>query len=192
MPFRVAEEEREMNPAVVVVDMLDDFVTGPLANARSERIIPRIAELLDRARDRGWVVCYANDAHLPGDPEEKIWGQHAMAGTAGAQVIARLAPHATDVEFPKRYYSSFYETGLGGYLRQRGIDTVIIVGQHTHMCVRHTSADAFNLGLEIIVPTDGVEAFTDADHEGGLEYLRQVYGASTPTISELLASHPNS
>ena len=179
-----------MQPAVVVVDMLDDFVTGPLANPRSERIIPRIAELLDGARDRGWVVCYANDAHLPGDPEEKIWGQHAMAGTPGAQVIARLAPHATDIEFPKRYYSSFYETGLGGYLRQRDVDTVILVGQHTHMCVRHTSADAFNLGLRIIVPTDGVEAFTDADHDGGLAYLRQVYGASTPTIVELLASHP--
>ena len=73
-----------MTPAVIVIDMLDDFVTGALANPRSERIIPQIAHLLDQARERGWPVVYANDAHLPGDFEERVWGPHALAGSPGA------------------------------------------------------------------------------------------------------------
>ncbi len=180
-----------MRPAVLVIDMLEDFVSGALANPRCERIIPPLTELLGGARERGWLVCYGNDAHLPGDPEERVWGQHAMAGTPGAQVIDALAPQPGDVEFPKRYYSSFYETGLGGFLRQHEIDTIIVTGQHTHMCVRHAASDAFNLGLQIIVPTDAVEAFTDEDHEQGLEYLRLVYAAETMKVAELLAAHPS-
>lgn len=178
-----------MRPAIIVIDMLDDFVTGALANPRCERIIPPLQELLAAARERGWPVCYGSDAHLPGDPEEKVWGPHALVGTPGAQVIKELAPEAGDREFPKRYYSSFYETGLGGYLRQHDIDTVILTGQHTHICVRHAAADALNLGLDIIVPTDAVESFTQEDHESGLAYLRLVYAAATPTVGELLAAN---
>jgi hypothetical protein len=40
------------------------------------------------------------------------------------------------------------------------------------------------------VPTDAVESFTDDDHQRGLEYLRTVYAAQTPTVAELLAAHP--
>jgi nicotinamidase-related amidase len=178
-----------MQPAVIVVDMLDDFVTGALANPRCARIIPPTAELLAAARERGWPVCYGNDAHLPGDYEEKVWGPHALAGSPGAKVIDELAPQEGDVEFPKRYYSCFYETGLDGWLRQNDVDTVILTGQHTHICVRHTSADALYRGYDIIVPTDAVDSFTQEDHEAGLEYLRTVYAAETPTVAELLAAH---
>jgi nicotinamidase-related amidase len=89
-----------VKPAVVIVDMLDDFVTGSLANPRAERIIPNIAELAARARELGWPVIYANDAHLPGDFEERVWGPHALAGSPGARVIERLAPQAGDLELP--------------------------------------------------------------------------------------------
>jgi len=126
-----------MKPAVIIIDMLDDFVTGALANPRSERIIPNIAELAARARERGWPVVYANDAHLPGDFEERVLGPHALAGTAGARVIEALAPQPGDLELPKRVYSAFHETGLDLYLRQHGVDTVILTGQHTNICVRH-------------------------------------------------------
>ena len=43
----------------------------------------------------------------------------------------------------KRVYSCFHETGLDPLLRQYGVDHVVLVGQHTHICMRHTSADAF-------------------------------------------------
>lgn len=176
-----------MKPAVVIVDMLDDFVTGALANPRSERIIPAIAALAAHARERGWPVVYANDAHLPGDYEERVWGPHALAGSPGARVIAELAPQEGDVELPKRFYSAFFETGLDSLLRQNGVDTIILCGQHTHICVRHTAADALYRGYRIIVPPEAVESFTREDHEAGLAYLAAVYGAELTPVAELTA-----
>jgi nicotinamidase-related amidase len=174
-----------VKPAVVIVDMLDDFVTGSLANPRAERIIANIAELAARARELGWPVIYANDAHLPGDFEERVWGPHALAGSPGARVIERLAPQEGDLELPKRVYSAFHETGLDAYLRQHGVDTVILAGMHTDICVRHTSADALYRGYRIIVPPDAVEAFTQEEHDSGLAYLEMAYKAELTPVAEL-------
>ena len=51
--------------ALIVIDMLNDFVTGVLANeADASRIVPAIARLIDYARARpDWLVVYSNDAH---------------------------------------------------------------------------------------------------------------------------------
>lgn len=175
-------------PAVIVADMLVDFVTGALANPPSQETVEPIARLLAAARERGWPVCYVNDAHLPGDREERLWGQHAMAGTAGAQVIAELAPAPGDVQFAKRWYSGFHETGLEMYLRQHGVDTVILTGQHAHICVQHTAGDAFIDGYGIVLATDGIAAFTPEDRAAGIAYMERMYGASSATVDEILAA----
>ncbi|MDP1722331.1 MAG: isochorismatase family cysteine hydrolase [Candidatus Gottesmanbacteria bacterium] len=172
--------------AVVVIDMLEDFVYGALKNDRAKRIIPNIAKLLEFARAKDWLVVYANDAHLPGDPEEKVWGTHALAGSPGAQVIKELDPKQGDIVLGKRTYSAFYETGLDLLLRQHEIKTVILVGQHTHICVRHTSADAFAKNYTVVVLEDCVESFSDKDHREGLSYLKMCYGATTTTVKKLL------
>lgn len=183
--------------AVIVIDMLNDFVTGALANPAGEAVTPNVAALLDRARAEGWMVVYANDAHLQGDYEEKVWGPHALAGTPGAEVIPELAPRNGDIVLPKRFYSSFFETGLTSLLRQNGVNEVILTGQHTNICVRHTSSDAFNNGLEITVPRDATAMFrlpdhTDADYEklqqDALEYLVNVYAATITTVEALTGS----
>ena len=172
--------------AVIVIDMLEDFVYGALKNERAKRIIPNIVKLLSYARKQGWLVVYANDAHLPGDPEEKVWGPHALAGTSGAQVIKDLKRHKGDYVLGKRTYSAFYETGLDLLLRQHEVDTVILTGQHTHICVRHTSADAFAKNYSIVVPEDCVESFSDPDHNGGLAYLKMCYGAKVVKANDLI------
>lgn len=172
--------------AVIVIDMLEDFVYGALKNDRSKRIIPNIAKLLEFARAKGWLVVYANDAHLPGDPEEKVWGAHALAGSPGAQIIRELSSKRGDIVLGKRTYSAFNETGLDLLLRQHGINSVILVGQHTHICVRHTSADAFANNYTIVVPDDCVESFSDKDHQDGLAYLKMCYGATITTMKKLL------
>ncbi|MGI9117577.1 MAG: cysteine hydrolase family protein [Gaiellales bacterium] len=173
-------------PAVIVADMLVDFVTGALANPPSQACIEPLARLLDGARDRGWPVCYVNDAHLPGDAEERLWGAHAMAGTPGAQVIAELAPQPGDVQFAKRWYSGFHETGLDMYLRQHGVDTVIMTGQHAHICVQHTAGDAFISGYRIVLATDAISAFTPEDKDAGVGYMEHMYGAEQADVAEIL------
>ena len=85
--------------AIIVIDMLVDFVSGPLKNDRANKIIPHIVRLLACARKNNWIVVYANDAHLAGDPEETVWGKHALANTPGAQVIKELTPLKNDFIF---------------------------------------------------------------------------------------------
>ena len=174
-------------PAVIVADMLVDFVTGALANPPSVETIEPIARLVAVARERGWPVCYVNDAHLPGDREEALWGQHAMAGTPGAQVIAELAPQPGDVQFAKRWYSGFHETGLDMYLRAQGVDAVILTGQHSHICVQHTAGDAFISGYRVILARDGIAAFTPEDKAAGIAYMETMYGAETADVDEIVA-----
>lgn len=173
--------------AVIVVDMLNDFVTGSLGCDRAREIIPALQELLKEARVHQIPVIYANDSHLKGiDRELKLWGDHAIRGTQGAEVIPELKPQEQDYVVWKRRYSGFYQTDLQMLLSELGVDTVIITGLHTHMCCRHTSADAYYLGYDIIVPRETTNAFTKEDYEGGLKYLKEVYGAEIASLEETI------
>ena len=172
--------------AVIVVDMLKDFVDGKLANPKAQAITPPLQRLLAHARENGWVVVFSNDAHDPSDPEMKIWGEHAMAGDPGAEVIDELTPAEGDIVSEKRHYGAFDDTGLDEQLRERGVDEVVITGQHTHICVRHSSYGALIRGYEITIPRDAVCGFEGVDEDDALEYLKATYGATVTTVDELV------
>ena len=173
--------------ALIVTDMLKDFVDGALANPRAQQIVDPLQRLLRHARENGWVVVFSNDAHQPGDPELKVWGEHAMAGDPGAEVIGELDPSDNEREFssPKRTYGAFDATDLHERLQALGVDEVVVTGQHTHICCRHTSYGAFIRGYEITVPRDAVCAFEGVDEDEALEYLEKTYGATITTVDEL-------
>jgi nicotinamidase-related amidase len=174
--------------ALVIIDMLDDFVDGALANPRARAIVPPLKRILEHARREGWVVVFSNDAHQPGDPELKVWGEHAMAGSAGAQVISELRPKPGERELisPKRAYGAFDGTGLDEKLRALGVNEVVLAGQHTHICVRHSSYGALIRGYEITVPRDAVCAFEGVDENDALDYLRNTYAARITSVDELV------
>lgn len=176
--------------ALVIIDMLEDFVDGALANPRARAIVPPLRRLLDLARAEGWAVVFSNDAHEPGDPELAVWGEHAMAGTDGARVIRELEPRPGERELvsPKRVYGAFDGTGLDEQLRALGVDEVVLAGQHTHICVRHSAYGALIRGYAITVPRDAVCAFEGVDEEEALAYLRTVYAARIATVDELAAA----
>ena len=177
------------NCAVLVVDMLNDFVTGALTCDRGKAIVPATARLLDAARAAGVPVIFCNDAHIKGiDRELKLWGDHAIAGTPGAQVIPELKVSESDYIVPKRRYSGFFQTDLDILLTELGVKTVIMTGLHTHMCVRHTSADAYCLGYDVVVAKEATDSFTEEDYLNGLAYLKTCYGADTYTNDELIAA----
>ncbi|HLI46900.1 MAG TPA: isochorismatase family cysteine hydrolase [Geobacterales bacterium] len=175
-----------MDEAVLVIDMLNDFVYGSLRCDRAKRIIPNIKRLLEEARKHGVPVIYVGDAHLPKDPEIELWGQHAMKGTEGSKTIAELEPQAKDFVLEKRTYSAFHETGLDLLLRQLNVKKVIITGLHTNICDRHTAADAYFRGYKIKIPEDCVDSFTEKDHLEGLEYLKRIYGAEITNSEEII------
>ena len=181
--------------ALIIIDMLNDFVNGKLKCERALPMIPRMQKLIKSARAAGIPVIYCNDAHLPVDNELKIWGPHAMAGTHEAEVISELKPEKGDYQIPKRTYSSFHETGLDILLRDlydgQGANTIIVAGLHTHICARHTSADAHFRGYDVVLAEDCCESFTEADHKAGLEYIKTMYKAELKKADELIAEFEN-
>ena len=173
-------------PAILVVDMLNDFVYGALTCDRAKAIVPATARLLDKAREAGVPVIFCNDAHRAGiDRELTIWGDHAIIGTPGAEVIAELNLSDKDYVVPKRRYSGFFQTELDILLKELGVQTVVMTGLHAHMCVRHTSADAFSLGYDVVVAREATDSFTEEDYLNGLAYLKQCYGADAYSNEEL-------
>jgi nicotinamidase-related amidase len=66
------------------------------------------------------------------------------------------------------------------------VDEVVLTGQHTHICVRHSAYGAMIRGYRISVPRDGVCSFGDVDEEEALAYLERVYGAEITTTDALV------
>ncbi len=176
-----------MKTAVVVIDMINDFVTGVFKNERAEKIIPNVKQLLNFVRENKIPVVYVNDAHLPNvDTEFDIWPQHAVAGTWGAQVVDELKPEKGDFVLQKRRYSAFQGTGLDQLLRELKVDTLILTGVVTDICIQHTAADAFFRGYKIIVPEDCVEAINEQTQKAALDYLKRVYGCEITRADKIM------
>ncbi len=167
--------------------MLNDFIKGKLSSPRFSKVVPCIAKLVSWARARSIPVIYVCDSHVPNiDKELKLWGPHAVRGTWGAEIIDELKPAGNDYVVFKRRYSGFFETDLDLLLRELGVDTVILTGVSTDVCVLHTAADAFFRGYEVVVVSDCVESFTEEGQRWGLDYMRRVYGAKIVESSELV------
>lgn len=176
-----------MKTAVIVIDMINDFVTGVFKSDRAAKIIPNIKALLDYTRKQKVPIVYATDAHLPNvDPEFDVWGSHAVAGSRGAEIIDELKPHKGDFRVLKRKYSAFQGTDLDQLLRELKIDTVILTGVVTDICIQHTAADAFFRGYKIIVPRDCVEAVDAKTQEEAIRYIKKAYGPEITTSKELV------
>ena len=173
--------------AVLVVDMLNDFVTGALGCDNARAIVKPTQELLDEARKYHVPVIFCNDSHLKGvDKELDFWGDHAIRGTEGAEVIPELPIKENDYVILKRRYSAFFQTDLDLLLKELGVTSVVITGLHTHMCCRHTAADAFQNNYEVIFANEATNAFTKEDYEYGLKYAKETYGAPNYTNKELV------
>jgi nicotinamidase/pyrazinamidase len=170
--------------ALVVIDMIEDFAheggalyCGPTMG----EIIPVIQRELSRARAAGEPVIYLTDNHVPDDAEFKVFPPHAIVGTKGAEIIPELAPEEADDVIPKRRYSGFFGTDLDITLREKGIDTLRLVGDCTNICVLYTTADARNLGYGVEVVRNGVTSFDDEAHVDALRELEKTLGARLVT-----------
>jgi nicotinamidase/pyrazinamidase len=106
-----------------------------------------------------------------------LWPDHCIIGTSGAQFHQDLNVDQADMLIRKGYnpkidsYSAFFEndhqtpTGLEGYLRTRGIDTLTLVGLATDFCVNYSAVDAAKLGFNVTVRMDLCRAI---DFDGSL------------------------
>jgi len=174
--------------AVLVIDMLEEFVKGRLKAPAAEKIVPKISRLLEHARSKNIPVIYLADSHYKGvDFELKLWGDHAIKGSPESKIIDELKPRDGDYVIYKRRYDGFMFTDLDMLLRELGVDTVILTGIHTHICVQNTALGAFYRGYKVIVPRDCVAAFSDEWHEYGIKYMKEFIGAKITTLDELIS-----
>lgn len=164
--------------ALIIADMIVDFVDpgGKLYVPGIESIVPYLRSLLADARSNGVPVIYVNDSHAPDDEEFQQWGEHAVAGTKGSEVIPELEPGLEDHVLEKRRYSGFFETGLDGILNRLGIEHVVVTGTVTNICVLVTAIEALMRGYKVTVPRAGVKALSEADGDFALDQIDKVFG----------------
>jgi nicotinamidase-related amidase len=176
--------------SILVIDMLNDFIYGKLESPRARKIIPKIKYLLEFARRKKIPIFYCSDEHVSSDPEIKLWGLHAMKGTKGADVIKAIKPTKNDYQIPKRGYSAFDQMKLESALHStydgRGTTAIIITGIHTHLCIKHSTYDAFRRGYDTIIAEDAVNAFSKKDHVFGLKYMKENYGSKIKKTSQII------
>ncbi len=182
----------DFNPAttaVLVVDMLNEFFKdgGAMVLEGGDVLYEPHQKLLEAARGAGMPVMWLNQTLPEDDSLFETRVVHCIAGTWGAQVVDELPIADNDVVIPKRRYSGFFQTSLDLTLRERGIDTVIVTGVVTNICVRSTVHDAFFLSYKVIVPEDLVMATSHEAQEVTLYDIETHYGDIT-TLDELLAA----
>ncbi len=175
--------------AVLVIDMQNDFVrsNGKLYVPDAERTIRPIADLLTKARKAGVRVIYTQDWHFKDDPEFRIWGEHCVMDTWGAEVIDELKPQPGDVVIRKRRYDAFFGTDLDYVLRHVvKADTLIITGTVANICVLHTAGSAALNWYKVIVPIDAVSALNRFDYLASLRQVSFLYKGDLTTVSGIV------
>jgi len=175
--------------ALIIVDVQNDFCPGgTLAVAGGDLVVPTINSLLPRfdvvVATQDWhppdhasfAVNHGGTRvgqviELGGRPQV-LWPAHCVQGTPGAALRSDLDTSGLDGVFQKGTdplvdsYSGFFDngrlhaTGLGDFLKERGVSSVFVCGLATDYCVRWTALDALSLGFETAVIADacrGVE-----------------------------------
>lgn len=171
---------------LIIIDMLNDFVkeNGSLIVPKAKSLIPNQKKLLDAFNRRNMRVLHLVDNHQPDDDEFKQWPPHAVIGTWGSQIIDELKPDSKGQVVPKRRYSGFFGTDLDLRLREKKIESVLLVGVLTDICVMYTAADALSRGYKVGVISDGTASSSDENHEFALKHMKEVLGATILTSKE--------
>jgi len=157
-----------MKAAVLVIDMVKDifrdshhFPITPLAI----KIIPSINEITSWARQHYFPVVFACDSFYPDDFIFKgRMKPHSLQGTEGSEPIDELNRTVHDQVLPKPRFSAFFKTDLAKNLRIQRVDTVIVCGIATHVCVLATVLDALSHDFKTIIVEDATTSYNEKIH----------------------------
>lgn len=169
--------------ALLVIDVQNDFCPGgALAVPGGDEIVPGINALMDEADavilTQDWhpeghsSFASSHAGKAPYDMIEMpygaqvLWPDHCVQGSSGGAFHSDLRTESADLVLRKGFrsdidsYSAFFEndrktpTGLEGYLRTRGISSLVLVGLATDFCVYYSAVDAARLGFSVAVRQD--------------------------------------
>jgi nicotinamidase-related amidase len=200
--------------ALVIIDMQRDFLEpgGFGAALGNDVTLLRAAvgpcrEVLDAARRSGVLVIHTREGHRPdlsdapplkverGDPALRIgapgpMGRILVRGEPGHDIIPELYPVAGEPVIDKPGKGAFYQTDLELMLHNRAIDTLLVCGVTTEVCVNTTVREANDRGFRCIVLADCCASYFPEFHEAGLAIIKAQGGifGSVSSSSALLNS----
>lgn len=182
--------------AVVIIDMQRDFLEPggfgeSLGNDVSllSRAIKPCKALLDACRKKGVLIIHTREGHRPdlsdaprakverGAPSLRIgakgpMGRILVRGEPGHDIVAELYPLAGEPVIDKPGKGAFYATDLHSILINRGIESLIVCGVTTEVCVHTTVREANDRGYRCIVPGDCCGSYFPEFHELGLKMIK--------------------
>jgi ureidoacrylate peracid hydrolase len=195
------EKVSPRHAAVVTVDVQNDFchergflgaLGAPLGQVQA--MVPRLARLLDAARARGVPLIHVISHHdeqyaspvvteqklrhgLPMERDKRALrdAPYCLTGTWGADLYGIDARPGEEVVVKHRY-SGFHNTNLDLLLRSRGIQTVILTGVATNVCVESTARDVYMHDYYLVFVSDGTATTSEAAHQATLANVDQFFG----------------
>lgn len=195
---KTQEREFFLNPsrtAVLVVDMLNDFCTegGAMVLQGAEKLYGPQNAVISAARAQGAPVVHIVDRHRPNLPCDREFLKrqpHCIEGQWGSEIVAELDHQPQDFVVIKRRYSGFFNTDLDLTLKDLQVDTLVVMGVVTNICVRSTVHDAFFHGYRVVVPHDCVAATGAREQESTLYDIATHFGviSTANSIVDALAS----
>jgi nicotinamidase-related amidase len=169
--------------AVLVIDMQRDFVDpgAPIAAPGATDLIPRINRLTARARTLGMPVIFTQEMHRADKSdfgiELEFEPSHCLEGTSGMELTERLEVAPTDYRvLNKRRYDAFLGTDLETLLRSLRVESLLVAGVCTDICVSSTVQHARNLDFRCYVIEDCVAGTSAERHAAALLCLGHVFG----------------
>lgn len=176
------------NPAVLLVDVINAFDfegCEPLIQS-AKRVAPAIESLSTRARKHGIPVIYANDNFGQWRSDFKSTLEACGApNRPGHDVVQRLKPQEGDYFVLKPMHSAFFATPLELVLRDLEVDTLIVAGFATDLCVLFSAHDAYMRGFELFVPEDCTASNAEHITQRTLHHLREALGCDTRNSAAL-------
>lgn len=181
--------------AAVIIDMQRDFLEPggfgeTLGNDVSllRTAIPPCKSLLEGLRARGVFIIHTREGHRPdlsdahrakverGEPTKRIgaagpMGRILIRGEPGHDIIDELAPRAGEPVIDKPGKGAFYATDLQTVLTNRGIDTLLVCGVTTEVCVHTTVREANDRGYRCLVLSDCCASYFPEFHAMGLKMV---------------------
>jgi nicotinamidase-related amidase len=173
----LAEMIAPTRSALVVIDVQADFASPTGAMARMgadlggvEAVLDNVETLLAAARRAGVLVAFARVVTSPRTDSVALKNFNARKGLAPSALdicregdrgcdYYRIAPLPGEIEVSKRLFSAFHGADLDLRLRERGVDTLILVGLTTNCCVDATARDAFHRDFNVFVVSDATAAY---------------------------------
>jgi nicotinamidase-related amidase len=179
-------------PAVIVIDMHRGSIDPPgtVYVPAGAAIVPDLAGLLERARSSGVPVIYivhqirpdGSDARSPFWQEAESVGdlypnvREQIIGSDWTQMAAGLEPGSGDHVLPKKRYGAFSGNDLAFLLRNLCVETLVITGVETEICVLATAYHGFNEDYRVIVASDGTAGLDGELADAALRIIAREVG----------------